>query len=210
MQAVREAATARSIRLGVTGGIGSGKSTVAGMFAACGATLIDADAISRAATAPGGAAIESIRAAFGPEMITSDGALDRARMRSLAFTDTGARQRLERIVHPIVGQMIAAQAMHATQTGQRLIVFDIPLLVESPHWAAQLDAVLVVDCSEDTQIKRVRQRSGLDTNAIRSIMATQASRAQRRAGADIVICNEALTLDEMNTKVHQVAHWFGL
>lgn len=203
-------AALRGVRLGVTGGIGSGKSTFAGMLAACGAALIDADAISRAATGPGGAAIEPIRSAFGPGAIDAHGALDRARMRALAFADPGARQRLEQIVHPIVGRAIGEQAARAAWDGKKLIVHDIPLLAESSRWAAQLDAVLVVDCPEATQIERVRQRSALADDAIRAIMATQASRLQRRAVADIVVYNDGLTLDALHTKAHQIACRFGL
>lgn len=201
---------ARSIRLGVTGGIGSGKSTVAGMLSARGAALIDADALARAVTAPGGAAIDAIRAAFGASFIDAHGALDRARMRALAFEDTGARARLEQIVHPLVGRAIAAAREQAEQAGRRLIVHDIPLLTESAHWAAQLDAVLVVDCSETTQIARVRARSGLTAKATQAIMATQSSRARRLAAADLVVFNDGLTLDELRTKVHRIAARFDL
>ena len=145
----------RPLRLGLTGGIGSGKSTFAAMLRDCGAALIDADAIARAVTEAGGPAIADIRDTFGADYIDAQGALDRVRMRALVFADAGAKERLEAIVHPLVGNAIAQAAAVAAQAGQRLIVFDIPLLTESPRWARQLDAVLVVDCREESQVARV-------------------------------------------------------
>lgn len=200
----------RSIRVGATGGIGSGKSTFSGMLARCGAAVIDADAISRAVTAAGGAAIAPIRTRFGAQFITADGALDRARMRALAFADAGARARLEAIVHPLVVQAVLRASQEAERGGARLIVHDIPLLTESSHWLPRLDAVLVVDCLEETQVRRVIERSRLDAQAVRAIMATQSSRARRLAAADCVVFNDGIGLDELHTKAHQVATWFGL
>ncbi|TXJ06177.1 MAG: dephospho-CoA kinase [Alicycliphilus sp.] len=200
----------RPLRLGVTGGIGSGKSTFAAMLRDCGAALIDADAIARAVTEAGGPAIADIRDTFGADYIDAQGALDRVRMRALVFADAGAKERLEAIVHPLVGNAIAHAAAVAAQAGQRLIVFDIPLLTESPRWARQLDAVLVVDCREESQVARVQARNGLTEDAIRAIMATQSSRAVRRAAADFVVYNDALTLSDLQTKARQVAAGFGL
>ena len=200
----------RPLRLGVTGGIGSGKSTFAAMLRDCGAALIDADAIARAVTEAGGPAIADIRDTFGADYIAAQGALDRVRMRALVFADAGAKERLEAIVHPLVGNAIAQAAAVAAQAGQRLIVFDIPLLTESPRWARQLDAVLVVDCREESQVARVQARNGLTEDAIRAIMATQSSRAVRRAAADFVVYNDALTLSDLQTKARQVAAGFGL
>lgn len=200
----------RPLRLGVTGGIGSGKSTFAAMLRDCGAALIDADAIARALTEAGGPAIADIRDTFGADYIDAQGALDRVRMRALVFADAGAKERLEAIVHPLVGNAIAQAAAVAAQAGQRLIVFDIPLLTESPRWARQLDAVLVVDCREESQVARVQARNGLTEDAIRAIMATQSSRAVRRAAADFVVYNDALTLSDLQTKARQVAAGFGL
>ena len=200
----------RPLRLGLTGGIGSGKSTFAAMLRDCGAALIDADAIARAVTEAGGPAIADIRDTFGADYIDAQGALDRVRMRALVFADAGAKERLEAIVHPLVGNAIAHAAAVAAQAGQRLIVFDIPLLTESPRWARQLDAVLVVDCREETQVARVQARNGLTEDAIRAIMATQSSRAVRRAAADFVVYNDALTLSDLQTKARQVAAGFGL
>lgn len=198
------------LRLGLTGGIGSGKSTVARMLQERGAAVIDADAIARASTAAGGAAIPQILASFGPDYITPEGALDRERMRSLAFTDTGAKQRLEAIVHPLVGKATTEEAEAAERAGARCIVFDIPLLVESGRWPRKLDRVLVVDCQEDTQITRVAARTGMAEAMARQIIAAQASRAQRRAAADVVVYNDGLTLEQLRAEVEQIAAHFGL
>lgn len=198
------------LRLGLTGGIGSGKSTVAGLLAGHGAAVIDADAISHQTTAPGGAAITAIRQAFGPGLITAEGALDRERMRALAFGDATARLRLEQIIHPLVGQETQRQADAATRAGARCIVYDIPLLVESKRWRSQLDRVLVVDCHAETQIARVMQRSQLSRPEVERIMAQQASRLQRLQAADHVICNDGLDLAGLAALVANSACLFGL
>lgn len=197
-------------KLGLTGGIGSGKSTVATMLVAHGASLIDADANARSVTAAGGAAIAAIRAAFGDTMITADGALDRSRMRELAFSDPTARLRLEAIVHPLVGQVGQAQLDAARAAGHRCVVYDIPLLVESGRWRSQLDAILVVDCLPATQVARVMARSGLQAAAAEAIIAAQATRAQRLAAADAVIYNEGISLTQLQAEVAAVARCFGL
>lgn len=199
-----------TLRIGLTGGIGSGKSTVLQMLAQLGAAVIDADAISRATTASGGAAIAAITQRFGSEFITPEGALDRARMRERAYADPQARRQLEDIIHPLVGAESARLVQAALAAGVPCIVFDIPLLVESARWRSQVDKVLVVDCSAETQVERVVVRSGLEPDAVRSIMAAQATREQRLAAADIVICNEQLTLDQLRDNVVQVARSFGL
>ncbi|GKT16022.1 dephospho-CoA kinase [Acidovorax sp. SUPP2522] len=199
-----------ALRLGLTGGIGSGKSTVGQMLADQGAALIDADRLSRQVTAPGGAAIEPIRDAFGDALIDAHGAMDRDRMRKLVFTDPAARQRLERIVHPLVAQATREAASRAVQSGAALIVFDIPLLVESARWAQQLDQILVVDCTAETQISRVQQRSALARETIEGIMASQAPRAIRRAAADLVVYNDGISLQGLRADVLQIAQRFGL
>lgn len=199
-----------SIWLGLTGGIGSGKSTVAGLLASHGAAVIDADAISRQTTTNGGAAIEAIRQTFGATFITPDGALDRERMRTHVFHDPSARQRLEQIIHPLVGLETERQTRAALAAGCRCIVFDIPLLVESGRWRAQLDQVLVVDCRTETQIARTMQRNDLSRDAVTAIMATQASRAQRLAAADLVLYNDGLTLEQLAQEVRLLARCFGL
>lgn len=206
----RHATLPRPMKLGVTGGIGSGKSTFATMLQDRGAALIDADAIARSVTASGGAAIAALREAFGADFIDDQGALDRARMRALAFADASAKARLEAIVHPLVGSAIVQAGAAAAESGKRLIVFDIPLLTESPHWARQLDAVLVVDCREDTQVARVQARSGLGEDAVRAIMGAQSSRTRRRAAADLVVYNDGLSLAGLQTEARQVASMFGL
>lgn len=197
-------------RLGLTGGIGSGKSTVAAMLQAQGAAVIDADAISRATTASGGAAMPGIGAQFGVEFITTAGALDRERMRALVFSDPGAKHRLEAIVHPLVGMAIQAQWQAAVAGGTRCVVFDIPLLVESGRWPSQLDRVLVVDCSEETQVNRVMARAGTASAMVKQIISTQATRHQRLAAADWILFNDACSLDALRAQVQQIGAHFGL
>ena len=193
------------LRLGLTGGIGSGKSTVAQMLAARGAAVIDSDAIARSVTAANGSAMPAIREAFGPEFVNSDGALDRERMRALVFSDPGAKLRLEAIVHPLVGLATQAQAQAAIQAGHTLLVFDVPLLVESPRWRKLVDQVLVVDCLETTQIERVIARSGLTREAVHNIIQAQATRAQRLAAADITVFNDGLDLAQLQRAVDGLA-----
>ena len=193
------------LRLGLTGGIGSGKSTVAQMLAARGAAVIDSDAIARSVTAANGSAMPAIREAFGTEVVNSDGALDRERMRALVFSDPGAKLRLEAIVHPLVGLATQAQAQAAIQAGHTLLVFDVPLLVESPRWRKLVDQVLVVDCLETTQIERVIARSGLTREAVHNIIQAQATRAQRLAAADITVFNDGLDLAQLQRTVDGLA-----
>ena len=200
----------RPQRIGLTGGIGSGKSTVARALVACGAALVDADAITRQLTGPGGAAIGSLARQFGPGIITAQGALDRDRMRQMAFDNPAVKQQLESIIHPLVGRESVRQASTATAAGHACTVFDIPLLVESMRWRQQVDRVLVVDCSGETQIARVMARNGLPRAAIEKIIAAQASRAQRLAAADACICNEGLSLPGLDRLARQMAACFGL
>ncbi|WAC73241.1 dephospho-CoA kinase [Roseateles sp. SL47] len=188
------------MRIGLTGGIGSGKSTVAHAWVTLGgALLIDTDAISRALTQPGGAAMPAIAQRFGPDFVTPEGALHRPAMRELAFRDPSARLALEGILHPLIGAETERQAGLA-QPGQR-VVFDVPLLVESGRWRQKVQRVVVVDCEESTQVRRVMQRSQLSETAVRDIMAQQASRARRRAAADAIIYNDGLTLDQLHREV---------
>ena len=199
-----------AVRVGLTGGIGSGKSTVLQIFAELGAATIDADTISRATTAAGGAAIDAIASSFGTHFITAEGALDRERMRQHAYADPQARKQLEDIIHPLVGLESARQVQAALDAGVKCIVFDVPLLVESGRWRPQVDRVLVVDCLPQTQVDRVVARSSLQPEQVRAIMAAQASRAQRLQAADIVIFNEGLTLEELRDNVVQGARRLGL
>ena len=174
--------------IGLTGGIGSGKTTVANAFAALGAAVVDVDQIAHALTQAEGAAMVKIRQQFGAGVIASSGALDRAAMRQLVFTDPKARNQLEAILHPMI----------ATQTRETLIAADgpyrivvVPLLVEKGNWLDQVDRVLVVDCPESLQVERVMQRSALTQSQVQAIMAAQASRAQRLEHADDIIENAA-------------------
>lgn len=192
------------LRIGLTGGIGSGKSTVAAALAAHGASVVDTDAIARSLTQAGGAAIEPIAAEFGAAFIDGSGALDRARMRALAFADASARQRLEAILHPLIREETARQATCATGP---VVVFDVPLLVESGRWREQVDKVLVVDCAEATQVARVTARSGWTAQAVLAVIAQQASRIERRACADAIVHNDGLGLEELQAEVS--ALWEG-
>ncbi len=198
------------LRLGLTGGIGSGKSTVAGLLAGLGAGVVDADAISRAVSAAGGLAIPAIADAFGADFITGEGALDRDRMRRLIHSDAGARGRLEAIIHPLVGQETQRQAALLAQQGKACIVFDVPLLVESAHWRQSVDHVLVVDCTPEVQISRVMARSHLARSEIEKIIASQASRERRLRAADSVIFNVGLSLEELASELRLIAGRFGL
>jgi dephospho-CoA kinase len=195
------------LRLGLTGGIGSGKSTLARLLADRGADLIDADAISRSTTAAGGSALPAIQARFGAEMVGADGALDRDRMRARVFADPTARQALEAIVHPLVGRAMAHQLSLCTSP---CVVFDIPLLAESPHWPGRLDKVLVVDCSEATQLRRVQARNGWPAETVRSVMAQQAPRERRLTVADLVVFNDTDDLPRLARMADGLARRFGL
>jgi dephospho-CoA kinase len=197
-------------RIGLTGGIGSGKSTVAGMLADCGAVVVDADAISRQTTAANGAAIAAIKQLFGSSFITPASALDRDAMRQLVFSDPAAKLRLEAIIHPLVTAETVRQVRTAESAGARYIVFDVPLLVESGRWRDQVDQVLVVDCTEERQISRVMARNGWTREAVLKVMAGQASRAQRLAAADICIYNETLSLAELADLARAATARFGL
>jgi len=198
------------MRLGLTGGIGSGKSTVAELLRAQGAVLIDADAISRATTAAGGSAMPAIQAAFGDGLVAADGGLHRAAMRALVFSDPEARYTLQAIVHPLVAAEIDRQSRAAAKNRATLTVIDIPLLVESGVWRRQLDRVLVVDCSPQTQIGRVGLRDGHTAAVISAMMQAQASRSQRLAAADAVVHNDGINLEQLTLLVRKIGHEFGL
>lgn len=194
------------MRIGLTGGIGSGKSTVAGFLREAGATVVDTDAISRQLTQPGGAAMPAIAGAFGPAFISPDGALDRDRMRALAFSDPDAKRRLEAILHPLITAEATAQGEAATAP---LVVFDVPLLVESGRWRPRVARVLVVDCSAETQMARVLQRPGWTAERVAGVLAAQASRAARRAAADAVLLNDTLSLVALRNEVLTLAARWG-
>ena len=189
-------------RIGVTGGIGSGKSTVSHFLAQLGCVIIDADQVSRSLTLPGGGAIDAIRTQMGAQFITTDQALDRARMRDAVFRTPALKNQLEGILHPLIQQGILAQYAHAcTHSDAPLVVFDIPLLAESRQWSPRLDQVVVVDCLESTQIARVMQRNQLAAEAVQAIMAQQASRLQRLRKADWVLWNETASLQALGDAV---------
>lgn len=194
-------------RIGLTGGIGSGKSTVAGFLVDCGAHLVDTDAIARGLTRPGGAALPALAQTFGDAIIGPDGALDRQRMRQRMLDDPMAKRRLEGILHPLIGQ----QAQHeAAQAGGRPVVFDVPLLAESGGWRDRVQRVLVVDCEPRTQVERVARRPGWNAEAAERVIALQATREARRALADAVIDNENLSLDALRAEVRALwTRWCG-
>ncbi len=172
--------------VGLTGGIGSGKSAAAQVFEELGATVIDTDAIAHALTRPGGAAIEPIRAAFGTDYISAEGALARARMRDLVFGDAAQKRLLESILHPLI-RARSEEAVLAARSPY--VILMVPLLIESGAYRARCRRVLVIDCPEETQIARVTARSGITAAQVRAIMATQVTRAARLAAADDVIDN---------------------
>ena len=175
--------------IGLTGGIGSGKSTVADHFEARGAAIIDTDRIAHELTAPGGAAMAAIEAAFGPTVIAADGSLDRAAMRSLAFSDPRARRRLEAILHPLIRSLTDGRARAALAAGAPYVMLAIPLLVEAGNARSRVDRVLVIDCPAEVQIRRVMTRSGLTRAEVERILDAQASREARLAVADDVLDN---------------------
>lgn len=198
------------MRVGLTGGIGSGKSTVAALLVRQGAALVDADAISRQLTAPHGLAVPAIVSVFGGEFIDDQGALVRDKMRHLVHGDTQARQRLEAIIHPLVAQETQRQAALFEDQGQPCIVFDVPLLVESRRWRQSVAHVLVVDCTREVQISRVMARSGLAAAEVERIIASQATRERRLSAADSVLFNVDVSIDELSAQLGQIAHRFGL
>ena len=201
----------KPIRLGLTGGIGSGKSTVAGIMAAAGAAIMDADAISRSLTLPGGRAMPAILAEFGEQLIAPDGAMDREAMRALVFSNPQSKRQLEAIIHPLVGQVLQEESHAALAAGHACLVYDVPLLVESgDRWRRQVDWVCVVDCEVETQIQRVMHRNQLSRAEIERIISQQASRQQRLDCADAVIFNEGIDLAQLKQLVHEMMARFGL
>lgn len=178
--------------VGLTGGIGSGKSAVSDHFARLGIAVVDTDQIAHALTAPGGAAMPAIEATFGPQMVTAAGALDRTAMRELVFSNASARQQLEGILHPLIRELSERACREANSA---YVILAVPLLIEAGNYAERVNRICVVDCSEAQQIERVRMRNGFDEARIRSILAAQASRAERLAAADDVIDNSGSLAD---------------
>lgn len=174
--------------VGLTGGIGSGKSTVAELFAGEGTIVVDTDAIAHALTAPGGGAMPALLAAFGPAVADAHGALDRAAMRRTVFADPAARKRLEDILHPLIRQISAERCRAAASP---YVILAVPLLVESGGYRERCQRIVVVDCPETRQIERVMARNGISASEVEAIMAAQATRSQRLAVADDVVSNDA-------------------
>lgn len=192
--------------IGLTGGIGSGKSAVADLFAAQDAAIVDTDAIAHELTRPGGAAIERLRELFGDGCIAPDGAMDRRKIRDLVFKDPAAKQKLEGLLHP----MIRAESERRIAAGGSApyVVHVVPLLIESADYRKRVHRVLVVDCTEEVQIERVKRRSGLSDDEVRRIIAAQVPRERRLAAADDVIDNSG-TLDALPAKVLALHHHYS-
>jgi dephospho-CoA kinase len=183
--------------VGLTGGIGSGKSAAADEFARLGAAVVDTDAIARELTETGGPAIPQVERLFGKDAIAASGAMDRRKMRERVFADPAAKKALEALLHP----MIRDESRRRIEAAQApYVVHVVPLLVESPDYRKRVDRVLVVDCPEALQIERVLARSALPQAEVRAIMASQATRAERLAAADDVIDNSG-TLDALREQV---------
>lgn len=177
----------RDFSIGLTGGIGSGKTLVADMFAGLGASIVDADEVARNLTAPGGEGIGPIRKEFGSQFIQPDGAMNRAMMREHVFSDADKRLKLEAILHPLIRDVSLRKAREATGD---YVIFVNPLLVELPIWHGMGTRILVVDCPEALQVQRVMKRNNMTAGQVRAIMATQASREKRLSVADDVIEND--------------------
>lgn len=192
---------------GLTGGIGSGKSTVAKMLAARGASIVDADAQAKALTEPGGRAIDALVQAWGPDVLDANGAMDRAAMRDRVFKSPQDKQRLEAILHPLIAQA-TQEAIDAAD--HAWVICDVPLLVESVRWRSRLAGVWVVDCTEETQMARVRARNQWPDATIRAVISQQATRKQRLASADIVTFNENYSIQELDAIVGAQADQLGL
>ena len=191
--------------IGLTGGIGSGKTAVSDLLGGCGAGIIDTDKISHQITAPGGKAIPLITKAFGSDFIDPLGALDRPRMRALVFEDPSSRQVLEKITHPLIQQEALKQALELAKSGVPYLVFVVPLLIESGFWTKLIDYLVVVDCPEETQIQRVMHRNNMTRSDVENILKAQTSRNARLAKANAVIENLG-SLDELKLavlKLHQ-------
>lgn len=205
------------LRIGLTGGIGSGKSMVAAMLVGHGCVVIDADAISRKLTGAGGAAMGAIAGRFGPLALSPDGSLNRDWMRAQVFADPALRHDLEAIIHPLVRAETLTQTQESANRGstaQAPLVFDVPLLVESGQWRMQLDRVVVVDCPKAVQIARVlareSSRAGWSAETVEKIIDGQVGRAERLAAADICIFNDGISLSALQCLVRQLAKGLGL
>jgi dephospho-CoA kinase len=186
--------------IGLTGGIGSGKTAVSDLLGSLGVGIIDTDLISHQITAPGGKAIPFIAKAFGDEFIDAQGALDRSKMRALVFTDPKARQSLEQITHPLIQEETVKQAFELINSTAPYLIFVVPLLIESGFWIKLIDYLVVVDCTEETQIQRVMQRNNMTRPEVENILEAQTSRDARLAAANVVIQNQG-NPDELKAEV---------
>ena len=189
--------------IGLTGGIGSGKTAVSKLLAKLGAGIVDTDFIAHQITAPQGEAIPLIQRQFGSEFIGADGALDRSKMRALVFENPEARKMLEAITHPLIRQKTILQALQSAKDGATYLVFVVPLLIESGTWKGIIDHLVVMDCPEETQIERVVQRSNLTRQEVERILAAQASRQERLSHADTVIKNQG-SLEDLEVEVQSL------
>jgi len=186
--------------IGLTGGIGSGKTAVSSLLAEFGAGVIDTDLISHQITSPGGKAIPLIATAFGDDFINPEGALNRAKMRALVFKDTEARQILEQITHPLIQQETVKQAFELSKSKVSYLVFVVPLLLESGTWIKLIDYLVVVDCPEETQIKRVMHRNNMSRSEVENILKAQTNRKTRLAAANSIIENKG-SLEDLKLEV---------
>lgn len=189
--------------IGLTGGIGSGKTTVSDLLKGLGAGIIDTDLIAHQITAPGGIAIPLIEKEFGQDYLEPYGALNRAKMRALVFAQPEARKRLEQITHPLIRQETIKEALKSAKSGAPYLVFVVPLLIESTSWQGLLDHIAVVDCPEETQIDRVMQRNKLSRAEVLQILGAQAKRQDRIAQADTVLHNHG-DLEALSAEVHDL------
>lgn len=187
--------------VGLTGGIGSGKSFVADRFAARSVPIVDTDAIAHRITGPHGIAMPPIATEFGASFVTPDGSLDRARMRALVFSDENARRRLEAITHPLIRAETERERQHAAGP---YVVVVVPLLVESGSWKTRVDRVLTVDCSVETQIARVVRRNAFTREQVLAIIARQSTRDARLAAADDVIVNDDISPEALDIQVAEL------
>jgi len=186
--------------IGLTGGIGSGKTAVSTLLSELGAGVIDTDLISHQITAPGGKAIPLIASAFGDDFINPEGALNRPKMRTLVFKDSGARQILEQITHPLIQQETIKQACELAKSKVPYLVFVVPLLIESGRWLKLIDYLAVVDCPEETQILRVMRRNNMTRPEVENILKAQTKRNTRLAAANAVIENQG-SLEDLKLEV---------
>jgi len=197
------------LKIGLTGGIGSGKTRVANLFHEWGASVIDTDVIAHQLTQPEGLAMPAIREIFGTQMVEADGSMNRGAMRERVFREPQAKQALEAILHPLIAQVTEQQARQAQGC---YLVLVVPLLVETGRWLKKVDRVCVVDCDPQTQIKRVQARSGLTIDAIKRIMSAQATRNARLAlASDVVLNDGATTPDQLSSRARELhEYWCSL